>query len=299
MRHALAHLSVLGITLIPGALAQSVAPPPLSREKVKEALEYRLLTPDELIDRIQDRGVSFALPSDEWASWKRQGISPRVLAAIAKSLKTPPTTTTTATTPEVAITEGDVLTGAPLLHREVVLMLRMGVPVEQVTKAVAHRGVDFALTPQTSQEIWQAGGNRPLVGEILLSSRSTRPAAPVDQLLAVSRDPAATSQAVTQEPAKPVVTTVAASFAPSTPQPAPVVPKPVQTPAAPPAKVTPTPAIASPAPEKSTAPPVAPQPAPKAPPVTTAAPKAIPDPGPTVAATAGPPRRIDVPSTLR
>lgn len=186
------------VLLLALSVVAAHAAQPLSRDRVFEALEYRALTPAELATRIESRGVDFHLSDADWQLLLRKGGSPRLVQVIRANVRTSP--------PQAAAADGDLLNGPPLMRREVVLLLQSGMSPAKIVSAVANRGVDFPLTREANIEIWAAGGNLALMGEILLSSKAAEKHAAIGELFPVPErgsEPAA----ATAPPLAPAVPT--------------------------------------------------------------------------------------------
>ena len=163
------------------ALMQSKKP--ITRNGLLEAVKLNGLTTQELIEQVERRGVNFRLtPADE-AEFRQAGARPELLAAVRKHYRGAPeesassgTMSPETTEPSRSNTRPPV--GRPLSKTEIVTLLQRRMPPARVEQLVEVRGVDFTLTPEITQEITRAGGNRSLLGAI--SEKYVSPSRPVN-----------------------------------------------------------------------------------------------------------------------
>ena len=158
-----AFLVALFIPLALAAAASAQAKKPITREGLVKAVRINGLSTAELIQQIEQRGVSFEMTADAEAELRQAGGRPEVIEA-ARSNYRP-----TAAVPVVnAGSRGKpaVPPGPPLSKGEVVTMLQAGSTPARVEQFVEARGVNFQSGPQVAQEIKRAGGTNSLVGAI-------------------------------------------------------------------------------------------------------------------------------------
>lgn len=166
---------------------------PIAKQRLKESLAYRILTPDEVIDRLKARGVAFELSAEDLDSFRQEFVSGRVVQALMKASKT-----------EAAAKE------PPYSLPDVVALIKLRGP-NKAAQDIAERGVNFPLTPAANRQIWAAGGNRLVMGEVLLSSLAAEKHSPLDQLLPIPEETATAAEA--EPPAPPA--SVSAAPAPA------------------------------------------------------------------------------------
>jgi TonB family protein len=161
------------------------APKPIDRTGLIEALRLGGLSPQELIGIIRDIGVDFQLqPADE-KEFKALGATPALLEAVRANFR--------AEEPEAPVPNIELPEGPPLNKAQVVLLLQGGVAPPLVVELIKKRGAAFALDRAGADQILAAGGNKLVVGAIVVNQRDVAPA------------PAAASPAPTAAvaPAKP------------------------------------------------------------------------------------------------
>jgi len=151
---------------------------PISKNGLLEAVRLNGLSTQELIERVQQRGVSFQLTDQDTEELRQAGARPELIDAVRANYR--PETTTDAgggknPGSKHANPGYNVPAGAPLSQNEVITLLQSGVGSPRVEQMVETRGVDFSLTPALTRKIKEAGGSTSLIG--LITERSmSRPA---------------------------------------------------------------------------------------------------------------------------
>ncbi|HUK92289.1 MAG TPA: hypothetical protein VLZ81_17945 [Blastocatellia bacterium] len=144
-----------------GAFSQTGAssqPPkgPISEDRLVRALHTRGMTTRELVERVENRGVSFRLTDETKAELVKAGARPALIEAVRANYK--------------PAYNYSVPKGPPLSPNEVVSLLESGMGSERVQQYVATLGADFILNPDIIQKIKAAGGTEALVGTIAENS---------------------------------------------------------------------------------------------------------------------------------
>jgi hypothetical protein len=178
-RHLLLTMASLGLLLaVSFGIARSQTPTkkPISKNGLLEAIRLNGLSTQELIDRINQRGVSFRLTSQDESEFRAVGARPELIEAVRTNYKEAATTTTAPPrtgNPSTARPPANVPAGPPLSKNEIVTLLQSGVPAARVEQFVEVRGVTFSVTPEIAREITAAGGNRSLLGAITEKANET------------------------------------------------------------------------------------------------------------------------------
>jgi hypothetical protein len=157
---------------------------PISKNGLLEAIRLNGLSTAELVERIQERGVSFQMTDDDVRDLQQAGARPELIEAVKANYRPGASSgSSRPDTPRINGTDFNVPAGSPLSQNEVVTLLQSGVASARVEKIVETRGVDFTLTPQITNRIKSAGGSSALIGVIAEKSMSrsepSRPAARV------------------------------------------------------------------------------------------------------------------------
>ncbi|HKV41381.1 MAG TPA: hypothetical protein VJX67_19400 [Blastocatellia bacterium] len=149
---------------------------PINKSGLLEAVRLNGLSTKELIERVDERGVSFKLSEADEKEFRDAGARPELIEAIrrgyrpAAGVATGGTDTGGATNPGRTGGRGgknfSVPPGSPLSENEVITLLQSGVPPERVEQFVEVRGVSFGLTAAITSRIKQAGGSTGLIGAI-------------------------------------------------------------------------------------------------------------------------------------
>lgn len=178
-RHLLLTMASLGLllsALLGVSLSQTATKKPISKSGLLEAIRLNGLSTQELIDRINQRGVNFRMTAQDETDFRSAGARPELIEAVRTNYRAEGTTTTTAPRTNTTSTvkpSANVPAGPPLSKSEIVTLLQSGVPAGRVEQFVEVRGVSFAVTPEIAREITAAGGNRSLLGAITEKSNET------------------------------------------------------------------------------------------------------------------------------
>jgi hypothetical protein len=141
--------------------ASAQAKKPITKEGLLKAIRINGLSTAELIQQIQQRGVSFRMTPAEEQELRAAGARPEVIEAARSNYRAG------ATVPAVADNNRPAVSnGPPLSKNEIVTTLQGGAPAARVEQMVEARGVSFRVTPAIAAEIKRAGGNNSLVGAI-------------------------------------------------------------------------------------------------------------------------------------
>jgi len=160
---------------------------PISKSGLLEAVRLNGLSTQELIERVQQRGVSFQLTAEDAEELRQAGARPELIEAVRVNYRpeTPPNSGG-GNHPGGNRPNSNVPAGAPLSQNEVITLLQSGVGSPRVEQMVETRGVDFSLTPTLTRKIKEAGGSTSLIGLITEKSMS-RPAPGNDRPGSVAR----------------------------------------------------------------------------------------------------------------
>ncbi|HEU4389101.1 MAG TPA: hypothetical protein VFV34_14970 [Blastocatellia bacterium] len=169
-------MCLLVSVLLGASLSQTSAKKPISKNGLLEAIRLNGLSTQELVNRVNQRGVNFRLTAQDEAEFRAAGARPELIDAVRANYRAE-SVTTTSTTPHTNTTTtkppANVPAGPPLSKNEIVTLLQSGVPAARVEQFVEVRGVSFAVTPEIAREITAAGGNRSLIGAITEKSNET------------------------------------------------------------------------------------------------------------------------------
>jgi hypothetical protein len=160
----------------PPAFAQ--AKKPITKEGLLKAVRINGLSTAELVQQIEQRGVSFQMSAADEQELRAAGARPEVLDAARANYRG-------AAMVPASASRTAVPAGPPLTKTEVVTTLQGGAPPARVEQMVEARGVNFRVTPAVANEIKQAGGDNSLVGAITAAYTTrakpapARPAPPV------------------------------------------------------------------------------------------------------------------------
>jgi hypothetical protein len=152
---------------------------PISKSGLLEAVKLNGLSTQELIERVQQRGVNFQLTEQDVAEFQAAGARPELIEAVRANYRpeAPPDgggRPNGGGSPNGggrSNTRNKVPAGAPLSQNEVVTLLQSGVGSARVEQMVETRGVDFSLTPAITKRIKDAGGSTSLIG--MIAERAT------------------------------------------------------------------------------------------------------------------------------
>ena len=155
--------------------AMMQAKPPYDKEVLLKVVRLNALLTEEIVGKIQQRGVNFQTTADVEAEFRAAGAKPELIEALRNNYRpgsTPPGPKTGGPAPGP---RNDVPAGPPLSKNEIITMLQSKVPVSRVERFVEVRGVNFAITPEIAREVMAAGGNRTLIG-VITEKGATAPA---------------------------------------------------------------------------------------------------------------------------
>ncbi len=172
---------------------------PISKEGLFKAIQIGGLSTQELSSYVSTLGVDFRLSDDDRSNLLKTGLERSVVEAIASNYRLPEPPKPSPAELEAAQV-AQLSNGGALTQEELVNHLRGGVTPAVLEKVVEKRGIQFSLTQESAKAIENAGGNRTLIGVLLLKlpSPSAPPPAPVQA------QPIAQQMPVIQTPA-PVV----------------------------------------------------------------------------------------------
>jgi hypothetical protein len=184
-------ISALAAFLSYGSAAQTSVKKPITKKGLLEAIRLNGLSTEELVDRINQRGVNFQMTGQDEGEFRAAGARPELIVAVKSNYRPEAAGPTTATPSRPGATSpgrstAGVPAGPPLAKNEIITLLQSGVPPSRVEQFVEARGVSFSVTPEITREIMAAGGNRSLLGAITeksndsssISSPPSRPGAP-------------------------------------------------------------------------------------------------------------------------
>lgn len=169
---------------VPGGVTRAFdSKKPISKNGLMEAVKLNGLTTEELIERVEERGVNFQLSADDEREFSQAGARPELIDAIRKNYRPERTEPVKPVHPGGGQPERfNVPPGGPLSQNEIITMLQSGVASARVEQFVEVRGVSFRLTPVITNEIKRAGGNSSLIGVIAersMAESSSPPPRPV------------------------------------------------------------------------------------------------------------------------
>lgn len=147
-------LTVCFAALLVSAATLLAQAKPISRQGLVEALKIGGLTPQELVQLVGQRGVSFKLTPDAEAELRTAGATPALIEAVRAGYRAP------------AAPAAPKAGGPPLTKNEIMTLLSVGTPPARVEELVAQRGVSFTLTPEITRELEGAGAPRSLIERI-------------------------------------------------------------------------------------------------------------------------------------
>lgn len=133
---------------------------PYDKDKLLRVVQLNALPTQEVVQAIEQRGVSFQITPEVESEFLTVGARPEIIEAMRANYRPPAASGPPnhgPTTPPA---------GLPLSRAEIVTMLQAGTSSARVEQFVEARGVNFTLTEQISREIRAAGGNRSLLGAI-------------------------------------------------------------------------------------------------------------------------------------
>jgi hypothetical protein len=155
------HLAALVLALVSLAAsppARAQAKKPITREGLVQAVRINGLSTAELVQQVEQRGVSFEMTPAVEAELRAAGARPEVIEAARANHRRGAA--------PAAARPANVPAGPPLGQNEVVTMLQAGTPPARVEQFVEARGVSFRLNAQSTRQIKAAGGTNSLIGAI-------------------------------------------------------------------------------------------------------------------------------------
>jgi hypothetical protein len=164
LRRRLAALAFAIVALAAPEVLRAQTKKPITRDGLVKAVRINGLSTAELVQQVEQRGVSFQMTPDAEQELRAAGARPEVIAAARANYRAGAATTAPAsnTRPRPA----HVPAGPPLGQSEVVTMLQAGTPPARVEQFVEARGVSFQLNAQNTRQIKAAGGTNSLIGAI-------------------------------------------------------------------------------------------------------------------------------------
>jgi hypothetical protein len=156
-----AALVLAAACLLPAA-ARAQAKKPITKDGLVKAVRINGLSTVELVQQIQQRGVSFQMTPAAEQELRAAGARPEVVEA-ARANYRPGAVVPAGSN---ARTRPNVPAGPPLGKSEIVTMLQAGTPPARVEQFVDARGVNFRPDARSTREIKAAGGTNSLVGAI-------------------------------------------------------------------------------------------------------------------------------------
>ena len=162
-------LSILAISLllVNPERAHSQSQRPISKEGLFKAVQIGGLSNQELSSYVSSLGVDFKLSDDERSNLLKSGLERSVVEAIANNYRAPEPPKPSAAELEAAQV-AQLSTGGPLTQDDLVNHLKGGVGPAILEKIVEKRGIAFTLSQDSAKTIENAGGNRNLLGVLLL-----------------------------------------------------------------------------------------------------------------------------------
>lgn len=162
-------LAILAISLllVNPERAHSQSQRPISKEGLFKAVQIGGLSNQELSSYVSSLGVDFKLSDDERSNLLKSGLERSVVEAIANNYRAPELPKPTAAELEAAQV-AQLSTGGPLTQDDLVNHLKGGVGPAILEKIVEKRGIAFTLSQDSAKTIEMAGGNRSLLGVLLL-----------------------------------------------------------------------------------------------------------------------------------
>lgn len=163
--------SVLLMMVLLAGLCAGQTPKPIDREGLMEAVKLGGLGPQEIVGIIKDFGVDFRLSAEDEKQLRKLGADQRVIDAVKANFKGVEEPEEPLVLPE----------GPPLTREQVVLVLQAGVDPNVLVKLLYLRGAAFMADRETAGEILAAGGDKMVIGAVVVNQREApaAPAAPV------------------------------------------------------------------------------------------------------------------------
>jgi len=154
---------------------------PIKLKGLVDAVKINGLSTAELVQQIERRGVDFEMNASAESELRGVGARPEVIEAARVNYRPPvvasstPVPTHTLSGPKSNVSQ-PVPPGPALSKNEIITMLQGGITSARVEQFVEARGVTFTLTPDTTNEIKSAGGDRSLIGAITEKASSSNTA---------------------------------------------------------------------------------------------------------------------------
>ena len=167
-------LVTVAITVIFAPSANSQTQRPISKEGLFKAIQIGGLSNQELSSYVSTLGVDFRLSDDDRSSLLKTGLERSVVETIASSYRLPEPPKPTPAELEAAQV-AQLANGGALTQDELVNHLKGGVTPAVLERVVEKRGIQFSLTQESAKAIENAGGNRALIGVLLLKQPATAP----------------------------------------------------------------------------------------------------------------------------
>ena len=163
------------IAMLSAGVARMQGKKPYDQGTLLRVVQLNALPTNEVVDKINERGVDFKMTSQVESEFKSAGARPEVIQAMRSNYRTATTPSTHEAPPNNPRPSANVPAGPPLSKAEIVTMLQGGLPTARVEQFVEARGVNFAMTPQIAREIKDAGGNNALIGAITAKAKEPEP----------------------------------------------------------------------------------------------------------------------------
>jgi hypothetical protein len=148
-------LMTLSVCGVGSADSQIQSPKPITKQGLIEALRIGGLSPQELAERVRERGVDFQLTPEVEAELRTATAQSELLEVVRTNYRPP------SLAPSPPLSKADLLT-----------LLQVGAASERVEQLVKQRGVSFQVTPDVERELQAAG-----VGPTLLATIREQPPA--------------------------------------------------------------------------------------------------------------------------
>ncbi len=167
------------------AAAGMQAPRPITKAGLVEALRIGGLSPEEMVQVVQKRGVDFRLSPEIEAELRDAGARAELLDAARANYR------------------GAAPAPSALSKNEIITLLQVGTPADRVEDLVRQRRVNFTLTPDISHDLQAAGASRALLDLISASFGPARPSAPATPVA-----PPAPAAPAAGAPGRPAILTI-------------------------------------------------------------------------------------------
>lgn len=148
-------------------LCAGQTPKPIDREGLMEAVKLGGLGPQEIVGIIKDFGVDFRLTTEDEKQLRKLGADQQVIEAVKANFKGVEEPAEPLVLPE----------GPPLTREQVVLVLQAGVDPNVLVKLLYSRGAAFGADREAAGEILAAGGDKMVIGAVVVNQREAPAAA--------------------------------------------------------------------------------------------------------------------------